>query len=262
MRVPFLLWLPILVLTTTVAGQAATTVNLSPTSGHPSTVVTVSGTSFGDNEAVDVYVDTVDTLLLVASSTGSISGSITIPASAAPGTHDITAIGRHSGDAAQTTFDVGSPWSQFGYSAAHTSANPWENALSPSNVASIGPKWINPGGSLGSTGATVAVNFGTIYASTETGIEALSSSTGGVLWSYTAAGTVFASPTLSAGVVYVGSESTDTLYALNATTGAKIWSVVLGGAIYSSAAIANGIVYVGCDDDKVHALNASTGKAI
>jgi len=91
MRVSFFLWLPILVLATTVAGQAATAVTLSPTSGHASTVVAVSGTGFGDNEAVDVYVDTVDTLLLVASSTGSISGSVTIPASAAPGTHDITA---------------------------------------------------------------------------------------------------------------------------------------------------------------------------
>jgi outer membrane protein assembly factor BamB len=218
------------------------------------------GSSFGDLELVDVYVDLVDTALLGSSSTGSISGSITIPASAAPGQHTITAIGRHTGDFAQKTFNVSTPWTQFGYSAAHLSTNAWENSISPSNVATIGSKWINPGGSLGASGATVAVNSGTAYVSLEgNGVEALSTATGSALWSFAAAGTIYASPTVSGGVVYVGSYSTNTFYALNATTGAKIWSAVLGGAIESSAAVANGIVYVGCTDGKIYALNASTG---
>ncbi len=197
-RVLFLVWLAICFLGTTVAGQAATAVTLSPAYGHPSTVVSLAGTSFGDIELVDVYIDLVDTALLASSSTGGISGSITIPSSAGPGRHYITAIGRRTGDFAQTTFDVGTPWSQFGYSAAHLSANPWENTLSPSNVAAIGPKWINPGGSFGSSGATVAVNFGDVYGSFENGIEALSSSTGNVIWSF-AADFVYGSPIVSGG---------------------------------------------------------------
>jgi predicted membrane protein len=51
----FLLALSIFVLGTTIAAQAATTVSLSPTLGHPSTVVSLSGASFGASEAVAIY---------------------------------------------------------------------------------------------------------------------------------------------------------------------------------------------------------------
>jgi hypothetical protein len=53
-----------------VSSAAAATVTLSATSGPPGTLITVSASGFGDAEAVDVYVDTVDTLLLVTSATG------------------------------------------------------------------------------------------------------------------------------------------------------------------------------------------------
>ena len=49
------------------------------------------------------------------------------------------------------------------------------------------------------------------------------------------------------------------MYALNATTGAVLWTATTGGAVDSSPAVANGVVYVGSDDDKVYALNATTG---
>jgi outer membrane protein assembly factor BamB len=51
----------------------------------------------------------------------------------------------------------------------------------------------------------------------------------------------------------------DKVYALNASTGALLWSYTTGNAVLSSPAVANGVVYVGSDDDKVYALNASTG---
>jgi outer membrane protein assembly factor BamB len=272
MRLQFFLWLAFFVLGTTRVGQAATAVTLSPASGHPSTVVTVSGTNFGASEAVDVYVDLVDTALLGSSSTGSVSGSVTIPASAAPGQHTITAVGRRTGDFAQKTFNVSTPWTQFGYSAAHSATNSWENTLSPSNVPTIGAKWINPGGGFGASGATVAVNSGIAYVSLEgNGVEALSTATGSVLWSFAAAGTIYASPTVSGGVVYIGGATAGDngiVYALNATTGAKIWSSVLYGTMSASPAVVNGIVYVigGNDemnpDNIVYALNASTGAAL
>jgi outer membrane protein assembly factor BamB len=46
----------------------------------------------------------------------------------------------------------------------------------------------------------------------------------------------------------------DKIYALNATTGATLWTGTTGAPVDSSPAVANGIVYVGSEDDKVYAF--------
>jgi eukaryotic-like serine/threonine-protein kinase len=51
----------------------------------------------------------------------------------------------------------------------------------------------------------------------------------------------------------------DKVYALNATTGALIWSVPTGGAVLQSPAVVNGVVYVGSADHMLYALDAATG---
>ena len=51
----------------------------------------------------------------------------------------------------------------------------------------------------------------------------------------------------------------DKVYALDATTGAVKWTATTGGAIFSSPSVANGVVYIGSEDDKVYALDATTG---
>src|SRR5207248_10758243 len=67
---------------------------IAPASGPPTTVVAVSGTGFGAFEAVDVYIDTTDVALALADASGSFSDiKVTIPASAVPGTHWISAVG-------------------------------------------------------------------------------------------------------------------------------------------------------------------------
>ena len=94
----------------TLPAHALSTVKVVPAAGgHPTQVITVSATGFGDSEAVDVYFDTVDTLLLVTTATGTFTGPLTLPASATPGAHYVTAIGRHSGDAAQITVNIRVP---------------------------------------------------------------------------------------------------------------------------------------------------------
>jgi outer membrane protein assembly factor BamB len=254
-RLPFFATLASLIVGTALPAFAASTLTASPSSGHPNLPVSVSGTGFGDNEAVDVYVDLTDVLLLVASSTGTISTSVTIPASASPGTHYITAIGRHSGDAAQKAFSVTTPWAETSFGYAHQAVNPFENTLTASNIASAGTLWTNtaPGG-----GGTVAVVGGRAYVSLKDGVEAMSTSTGAQAWK-SISGTIFyASPTVLGGVVYVGDASDGKMYALNASTGATIWSVTLSGQIFGSAEVVNGIVYVG-GAATAYALKATTG---
>jgi outer membrane protein assembly factor BamB len=67
--------------------------------------------------------------------------SITVPAAATPGTHWISAEGRHSGRFAQKPFTVNTNWGQFHYSPKHKGVNPFENVLSPSNVSAIDEDW-------------------------------------------------------------------------------------------------------------------------
>jgi len=70
-------------------------------------------------------------------------------------------------------------------------------------------------------------------------------------------GAVLASPAVSNGVVYVGSENNN-VYALR-YTGVKVWNYPTGDAVLSSPAVTNGTVYVGSENNKVYALNATTG---
>src|SRR6266436_9939669 len=63
---------------------------------------------------------------------------------------------------------------------------------------------------------------------------ALNAKTGSLLWTASTFGAVDTSPTVSNGIVYVGSDSGSAnngiVYAFNATTGALVWSATTGGA--------------------------------
>jgi hypothetical protein len=95
------------------------------------------------------------------------------------------------------------------------------------------------------------------YNATHTGdyspVAGRTPSNGQLKWDYTAANTVFSSPAVANGVVYVGSDDHN-VYALNATTGTKVWNYTTGSGVDSSPAVANGVVYVGSEDSNVYAI--------
>ncbi len=84
---------------------------------------------------------------------------------------------------------------------------------------------------------------------------------GELKWSFQTGGTVYSSPTVVGGIVYVGS-SDNYLYAIDAATGIEKWKFKAGSWIESSPAVVNGIVYFGSNDQKVYALDAQTGDKI
>jgi len=66
-----------------------------PTSGPPGTPITVSGSSFGAGDAVDVYFDATPLALAVTDGNGSFGGIVIyVPANAAPGPHQVSATWR------------------------------------------------------------------------------------------------------------------------------------------------------------------------
>jgi outer membrane protein assembly factor BamB len=235
----------------------AQSVKLAPAAAHPEAAVAVSGAHFADSEAIDVYVDAVDTLLVVSTSTGTFSGTVTVPAAAGPGKHYITAIGRRSGAAAQGALTVTTPWVEYGFGAKHLGWNPYENTIDSDNVAQLGLLWSTP---VNGAAGTTAVSGGKAFAGTFAGITALSTTTGALLWTAATSDIFLASPAVAAGVVYAAGYS-GTVYALNAGTGTQIWSVALGGGSISSPVVVAGVVYVAVSG-AVYALQASTGNTL
>src|SRR5206468_11666533 len=66
---------------------------------------------------------------------------IRVPASAVPGRHWISGVGRQSGFSAQKSFVVKTNWVTQGFSNAHRGLNPFENVLSPANVGGLQERW-------------------------------------------------------------------------------------------------------------------------
>ena len=237
---------------------AGSIVTPAPATGHPGLTVAINGSGFADSEAVDVYFDTTDTSLLVTSATGTLTGSITIPASAGPGPHSVTAIGRRSTDAAQHALIVSTPWTQFGFGAAHAALNPYENTLSTGTVPMLGMLWRTH---AATTGGTPIVSSNRVYVGTATGVAAFNTATGATIWNKNLSANFSASPAVVGSTLYIGDLSGN-YYALNATTGATIWKVTLAGSFYGSAVVANGIIYAGAYEGSFYALNASTGSVV
>ena len=236
---------------------------LSVASGPPTTIVTVTGAGFGADEAVDIYFGTADEALASISGAGNVVPGIAVqvPATAAPGTAYLTAVGRHSGLSAQAPFLVSTSWAQYRYSCKREGVDPYENVLSASTVAGIDVVWSFTTGAY--VDSSPAAADGVVYVgSQDENVYALNAATGAKIWSFRAGGNIGgSSPAVADGMVYLGSFDRN-VYALSAATGAKVWSFPTGGGVWSSPAVADGMVYVGSDDRNVYALNAATGAKI
>ena len=215
---------------------------LTPDHGPPGSATTPEGVGFGKREVVDLYLDTTDEALAATNRIGEFSGvSISVPSSAAPGIHWITAVGRRSGLAAQSAFTVRADWPQSRYSAKHAGTNPTENVLNPGNVSGLGLDWSYTAGSIVNTSAAVA--NGVAYMGSEDGnINALDAATGAFKWSFATDSDISSTPAVANGIVYVGSFDSN-VYALDASTGALQWAYTTGGAV-TDPTVANGSVYV------------------
>ena len=80
-------------------------------------------------------------------------------------------------------------------------------------------------------------------------------------WKFTTNGAIISSPSVSDGIVYVGSQDKN-IYAIGAWSGNLIWKFATKDAIESSPAVVNGKVYTGGDDGYVYCLDAYKGTLI
>lgn len=245
------------------ANATGPAVSVSPSVNPPSTSTNASGSGFGDNEAVDIYFDTTDETLTVTNASGAFSAVATaVPASALPGTHWITAIGRHSGLAAQAKFTVRTNWAQTGYGYQNKSYNPFENVISPSNVAGLDLAWV---ANLGSALTGLTVYNGDLYVGTGSKLYALNATSGVQAW--TSGTTITGSlqtgtqnaPIEAAGLVYI-TDTSGNVYALKDSTGAKVWSYATSDTdVGAGTVVANGKLYVP-GTNNIYAFNAASAR--
>lgn len=120
---------------------------------------------------------------------------------------------------------VGDDWPMFHHDRAHTGAS-GETTLAASNAASLSLQWQANMGNGTNTSPAVVYNA-----------------------------------TLDKTLVYQGGKS-GTLAALDAVNGERVWGYTAGAEMSSSPAVFGNTVYFGDDDNKLHAVNATTGAFI
>jgi outer membrane protein assembly factor BamB len=250
------------------AAAVTTSITLKPSAGPPTSAVTVKGTGFGASETVVVDFSGTQVATAATSATGTFSATFTVPSSALPGSHPVTATGATSGRSATRNFLVRTDWAKFHFDPANSGLNPYENVIGPANVSGLKTAWTaaNPLG-IGSIGSSPAVAGGVAYVgSTQGNLYAFSASgatgcsgtpkTCKPLWTGTTGQIEYSSPAVAHGVVYVAAAD-GKFYAFSAagTTGCSgtpktckpLWTAAIGGvntAIQSSPVVVNGVVYV------------------
>ncbi len=207
------------VLASPAAASASTpSITLKPTSGPPTTKVSVSGAGFGASETVTVDFGSTPETTAATSSTGTFTAALKVPAAAAPGSYLVTATGQSSHLNATAKFLVRTNWAMFGFATAGARSNPYENVLTPSNVPGLTVAWSDK--SVGSVPTAPAVHNGDVYVGTQfNGLKAYNAASGTLLW-----------------------------------TGATLNGAQIHG---SSAAVANGVVYIAATDNKLYAFKAA-----
>jgi outer membrane protein assembly factor BamB len=261
---------------------AATTasITLKPGVGPPTSVVTVTGTGFGASETVAVDFSGTQVATATTSSTGTFSATFTVPKSALPGNHPVTATGNTSGRSATHNFLVRTNWAKFHDNLANSGFNPYENVIGPANVSGLKKAWTATTDNVVASSPTV--DNGVAYISSQDELYAFSAAgatgcsgtpkTCKPLWTGAITGDSpgdSVSPTVANGIVYVEGNYTDQnmLYAFSAagTTGCSgapktckpLWTAATNGYPDSAPAVADGVVYIGSSDGDLYAFSAA-----
>jgi outer membrane protein assembly factor BamB len=173
-----------------------------------------------------------------------------------------------SGLTASATFTEHTNWPRFHFDIASTGYNPFENVLSPENVAGLVQKWAVPT-APGASPDPVTWE-GLVYVAPADGVvRALDQVSGATVWTYDTLGTMSgAAPAVSQGVLYVGNEN-GTVFALDAATGGLVWSVTPTERVEDPIVVVDGTVLVNVQNDipggtrwETWALDQVTGSPI
>jgi uncharacterized protein YjbI with pentapeptide repeats/outer membrane protein assembly factor BamB len=161
-------------------------VTVSVRRGAPGTTLTLTGSGFAHGETLMVSFDGRKLATVTTGSAGSAGPlTLTVPRSAQPGLHRITAAGKVKTQAAGAWFTVAVNWDQASYDSGLTNYNPRENTLTPAKARTLTKKFlVNPG--AGTSGAYApTIDDGVAYIASAKGpLTAVNAATGKTLWTW------------------------------------------------------------------------------
>jgi outer membrane protein assembly factor BamB len=227
----------------------------------------ITGSGFTTKETVRFKGGGVGLGKVVASSTGTFSATITLPATSSFGLSTIIATGQKSLRAGTVTIYVANAWAQAGDVASHGGyeANDaiFARIIDPGGNTYLKTAWQYGTGSA--IESSPAVSSGILYFGNDAGtLSAIDAITEMPIWSYTLASgaPIRSAPALDATTASVVFTADDGYaYILDAANGASPASLELGG-IPTSASVANGVAYVGTDAGVISAVDIATDSLV
>jgi outer membrane protein assembly factor BamB len=259
----------------TAAPRTTPAVLLQPATAVPGQTIKAKGRGFIPSSVVTVDLDSTVLGTVTSSQSGRWVLSVAVPSTTLPGPHTVTA-SDPAGVTASAALSVSTPWASFRFDPAGTGSNPFENVLSPDDVASV-----EQAGTLDFAGApsdTPASAGGILYFGTDDGVLHAQALSGTPLWTHPTGGPIESSPALSPGLpsigavpgalptVFVGSDD-GSVYALDSASGDQRWAYPTGGPVRSSPVVVQLkerralilVMFVGSDDGSLYSLDAGTG---
>jgi hypothetical protein len=239
---------------------------LSPASGQPATVLTLSAAGFHAFTAADIYFDTADQALATTNAKGAFSMRIQVPTVAQPGTHWLTVVARGSNVAVQQPFVVSTNWLMAGLGSQGRSNNEVENTLGTSNVSYLRDVWTKPSGGFANPSPFVVMD-GSVYVGDVNGVIHAYSSTGALLWQASPGVSLQSvTPVAVSGRVFFGA-SNGNVYAYTATCRkdggicTPLWTKSVGTNVSGSLKFYQGKIYAPSSDGSIHVLSPENGAA-
>ena len=134
------------------ASASAVAIALSKTSGPPTSTITVTGTGFTPSKRISVTFAGSTATTTTSDTSGNFKAAVTVPKSTVPGSYSVSA--SDNVHASSATFMVRTNWVTFGFSAAASGNNPYENVLNTATVKSLSLFGTGTGLSANSVGAS------------------------------------------------------------------------------------------------------------
>jgi outer membrane protein assembly factor BamB len=235
--------------------------------GSPNSKPTLYGVGFHATNAVDVYFDSQDVALLIASATGTISTIYQIPLSAQPGQHWFTFVERGSNWGAQKPFTVQTNWAQHGFGPANSGANPYENTIDTTNVGTLKTEWSGTASAFDLVSPFVVAG-GSVFVGEAAGIiRAYSADTGALLWTASPGGDMKkVNPVAAMGRVFFGDANGDVRsYSQTCRSDGGVctpqWTANITTEVTAGLTFFKGTLYVPSADGSIHTLDPTTGVA-